>query len=174
MKSKENIVFLGMMGSGKTTIGKLVSEKLNLNFFDTDEEIENRLNMKISRIFNEKGEIFFRKFEEELTLELLKKKNVIIALGGGTFLNNKIRKEILNNHLSFWLKWDDNILLKRIKNSYKRPIAFNSTNHELLKLIKKRSNIYSKALYNVNCDELNKKEIVNKIIKIYENNKVKS
>ena len=174
MKSKENIVFLGMMGSGKTTIGKLVSEKLNLNFFDTDEEIENRLNMKISRIFNEKGEIFFRKFEEELTLELLKKKNVIIALGGGTFLNNKIRKEILNNHLSFWLKWDDNILLKRIKNSYKRPIAFNSTNHELLKLIKKRSNIYSKALYNVNCDELNKKELVNKIIKIYENNKVKS
>ena len=174
MKSKENIVFLGMMGSGKTTIGKLVSEKLNLNFFDTDEEIENRLNMKISRIFNEKGEIFFRKFEEELTLELLRKKNVIIALGGGTFLNNKIRKEILNNHLSFWLKWDDNILLKRIKNSYKRPIAFNSTNHELLKLIKKRSNIYSKALYNVNCDELNKKELVNKIIKIYENNKVKS
>jgi len=174
MKSKENIVFLGMMGSGKTTVGKLVSKKLNLNFFDTDEEIENKLDMKISKIFSEKGENFFRKFEEELTLELLKKKKTIIALGGGTFLNNKVRKEILNNHLTFWLKWDDKILLKRIKNSYKRPIAFNSTDHELLKLIKKRSNIYSKALYNVNCNELNKTELVNKIIKIYENNKIKS
>ena len=174
MKSKENIVFLGMMGSGKTTIGKLVSKKLNLNFFDTDEEIENKLNMKISKIFIEKGESFFRKYEEEITLELLKKKKVIIALGGGAFLNNRIRKEILKNHLSFWLKWDDKILLKRIKNSYKRPIAFNSTNHELLRLIKKRSNIYSKALYNVDCEKLNKNELVYKIIKIYENNKIKS
>ena len=174
MKSKENIVFLGMMGSGKTTIGKLVSKKLNLNFFDTDEEIENRLNMKISKIFNEKGENFFREFEEEITLELLKRKKAIISLGGGAFLNNKIRKEILNSHLSFWLKWDDKILLKRIKNSHKRPIAFNSTNHELLKLIKKRSNIYSKALYNINCDELNKTGVVNKIIEIYENSKIKS
>ena len=174
MKSKENIVFLGMMGSGKTTIGKLVSKKLNLNFFDTDEEIENILNMKISKIFSEKGENFFRKFEEEITLELLKKKQTIIALGGGTFLNNKIRKEILNNHLSFWLKWDDKVLLKRIKNSYKRPIAFNSTDHELLKLIKKRSNVYSKALYNVSCDKFNKTELVNRIIKIYENKKIKS
>ena len=174
MKSKENIVFLGMMGSGKTTIGKLVSKKLNLNFFDTDEEIENRLNMKISKIFNEKGEIFFRKFEERLTLELLKKKRIVISLGGGTFLNNKIRKEILNNHLSFWLKWDDKTLLKRIKNSYKRPIAFHSNHDELLKLMKKRSNIYSKALYIVDCEELNKNELVNKIIKIYENNKIKS
>jgi len=174
MKSKENIVFLGMMGSGKTTIGKLVSKKLNLNFFDTDEEIENRLNMKISKIFNEKGENFFREFEEEITLELLKRKKAIISLGGGAFLNNKIRKEILNSHLSFWLKWDDKILLERIKNNYKRPIAFNSTNHELLKLIKKRSNIYSKALYNINCDKLNKTGVVNKIIEIYENNKIKS
>ena len=174
MKSKENIVFLGMMGSGKTTIGKLVSKKLNLNFIDTDDEIENRLNMKISKIFFEKGENFFREFEEKLTLELLKKKKVVIALGGGTFLNNKIKKEILNNHLSFWLRWDEEILLKRIKNSYKRPIAYNSTDQELIKLIKKRTNIYSKALYNINCNKLNKNELVSKIIKIYENNKVKS
>ena len=125
-------------------------KKLNLDFFDTDDEIENKLDMKISKIFSEKGESYFRKFEEELTLELLKKKiTVIIALGGGAFLNNKIRKEILENHLSIWLKWDDKILLKRIKNSHKRPIAFNSTNTDLIKLIKKRSNIYSKALYYV-------------------------
>ena len=174
MKSKENIVFLGMMGSGKSTIGKIVSQKLNLEYFDTDGEIEKKLDMKISKIFSEKGENYFRKFEEELTLELLKKKNIIIALGGGAFLNNRIRKEILENHLSIWLKWDDKILLKRIKDSYKRPIAFNSTNTDLIKLIKKRSNIYSKALYYVDCNKLGKNVIANRVIKIYENNKIKS
>ncbi len=174
MKSKENIVFLGMMGAGKTTIGKLVSQKLSFDFYDTDNEIENKLSLKISKIFQNKGENFFREIEEKITLELLNKKKTIIALGGGTFLNNKVRKEILNNHLSFWLKWDDEILLNRIKNSHKRPIAFNSTNHEILKLIKKRSNIYSKALYSVDCTKLNKNEVVNKIIKIYESNKIKN
>ena len=74
MKSKENIVFLGMMGSGKTTISKIISQKLSLDYFDTDDELENKLGMKISEIFSEKGEGYFRKFEEELTLELLKKK----------------------------------------------------------------------------------------------------
>ena len=174
MKSKENIVFLGMMGSGKSTIGKIVSQKLNLEYFDTDGEIEKKLDMKISKIFSEKGENYFRKFEEELTLELLKKKSVVIALGGGTFLNNKVRREILDNHLSIWLKWDDEVLLNRIKNSHKRPIALNSSNRDLSKLIKKRSNIYSKALYYVNCNELGKNEIANQVIKIYENNKIKN
>ena len=168
MKSKENIVFLGMMGAGKTTIGKLVSQKLSFDFYDTDNEIENKLSLKISKIFQNKGENFFREIEEKITLELLNKKKTIIALGGGTFLNNKVRKEILNNHLSFWLKWDDEILLNRIKNSHKRPIAFNSTNHEILKLIKKRSNIYSKALYKINCENFTKNEIAKKIINIYE------
>ena len=88
-------------------------------------------------------------------------------------MNNKIRKEILDNHLSIWLKWDDRVLLNRIKDSHKRPIAFNSTNHDLLKLIKKRSYIYSKALYYVNCNKLGKNEIANRVSKIYENNKIK-
>ena len=86
MKSKENIVFLGMMGSGKTTIGKIVSKKLNLDFFDTDDEIENKLEMKISKIFTEKGESYFRKFEEELTLELLKKKKCYYCFRWRCFL----------------------------------------------------------------------------------------
>ena len=64
MKSKGNIVFLGMMGSGKTSIGKLVSKKLGLNFFDIDQNIENKIKMKISKIFNDKGEVFFRQLEE--------------------------------------------------------------------------------------------------------------
>ena len=70
MKSKGNIVFLGMMGSGKTTIGKLISKKLNLKFYDIDQQIEKKQKMNISDIFSIKGENFFRKLEEEITLNI--------------------------------------------------------------------------------------------------------
>ena len=168
MKSGKNIVFLGMMGSGKTSIGYMVSKKLNLDFFDIDNLIEKKLDLNISKIFEIKGEKFFREFEEKTTLNILKKKNVVISLGGGAFLNRNIRTEVLKNHLSFWLKNDAKIIINRIINNPKRPIAFNSTKNELLNLIKKRSKIYSKSMYNIVCDKLTKKEIAKKIIDIYE------
>ena len=168
MESKGNIVFLGMMGSGKTSIGSLISKKLKVDFFDTDQSIEKNLNTSITKIFQEKGEKFFREFEQKITLQILKNKNIVVALGGGTFLNKKIRDEILKNHISIWLNWDEITILKRIKNNPKRPIAFNSTNNELINLIKKRSNIYSKALYTINCNNLTKKQIIDEILKIYE------
>ena len=170
MKSKENLVFLGMMGSGKSSIGFLVAEKLKLNFIDVDREIEKELNISIKKIFEQKGESFFRKYEEKMTLKKLKTSSSLISLGGGAFTNPIIRKEILKRHISFWLNWDHQTLLKRIKNSKKRPIAFNSTDKEIIDLIKKRSNIYSKALYEIKCDNLSKKEIVKKILDIYESN----
>ena len=117
MKSKENLVFLGMMGSGKTSVGLIVSKKLKLNFFDIDEEIEKECGIKIFKIFETKGETFFRKIEEDITLKVLKKSNCVISLGGGAFLNKNIKHEILENHLSFWLNWDEETLINRIKNS---------------------------------------------------------
>tara|TARA_B100001059_G_C17450114_1_gene387013 strand:+ start:34 stop:558 length:525 start_codon:yes stop_codon:yes gene_type:complete len=174
MKSKKNIVFLGMMGSGKTSIGKLISKKLKLDFFDIDENIEKNLKMKISKIFNEKGENFFRKYEEKLTLDILKKENIVVSLGGGAFLNKIIRKEILLNHLSFWLNWDNQILANRIKNSAKRPLVSNLTKNDLITMSEKRSNIYSKAMYKINCNNLTKNEIVDEIINRYEHNKTNS
>ncbi len=168
MKSKGNIVFLGMMGSGKSSIGKLVSKELNLNFYDVDILIEEKLNMKIPKIFEIKGEKFFRDFEEKLTIDTLKKKNNVISLGGGAFLNNSVRKEILSNHISFWLSLSGIIIADRIKKSAKRPIALNLSKQELIKLNNKRSSIYSKALYKIDCDNLTKTEIVKKILNIYE------
>ncbi len=170
MKSKKNIVFLGMMGSGKSSLGSLISKKLNLDFYDTDNVIEKKAGMKISRIFKEKGEYFFRKIEEKISLEILKKNNIVIALGGGAFLNKKIMEEILKNHLSFWLKCNDKVLIRRIRNSQKRPLVFNLDDNEILNLIKKRSKIYSKAKFKINCDNLTKNQIINKIINIYEKN----
>ncbi len=168
MKSKENLVFLGMMGSGKSSIGFIVSKKLNLDFKDIDQEIEKELGMKISKIFETKGENYFRKIEEKITLKILKNNKNIISLGGGAFLNQKIKKEILRNHISFWLYWNPTTLIDRICNSTKRPVAYNATKTELLDLIKKRSNTYSSALYKINCENLSKDEIAKKILKIYE------
>ena len=168
MKLKKNLIFLGMMGSGKSSIGLLIARRLKLDFVDIDKEIEKELGGLISEIFEAKGEVYFRKFEEKITLKKLKYNSTIISLGGGGFLNNNIRQEVLKNHISFWLDWNSNILLGRIKNSKKRPLAVNSTENELIDLIKKRSNIYAKALYKIKCDNLTKSEITKKILEIYE------
>ena len=171
MESKENVVFLGMMGSGKTSIGLLISKKLNLQFYDVDQIIEKELEMSISDIFEKKGEKFFRDFEEKTTLKILKKKKAVISLGGGAFINKKIREEILKNHFSFWLDWNFKTLIKRIQKNTKRPIAFKSSYSELVNLIKKRSLVYSKSKYKINCEQLSKNEIVNRVTNIYENKK---
>ena len=82
MESNKNLVFLGMMGSGKTTLGKIVSKKLNKEFIDVDQAIEVQEDMVISEIFEKKGEPFFRILEEKISLHSLKKKNSVISLGG--------------------------------------------------------------------------------------------
>ena len=171
MESKENIVFLGMMGSGKTSIGLLISKKLNLKFYDIDQIIEKKLAMSISDIFEKKGEKFFRDFEEKTTLKILKKKRAVISLGGGAFINRKVREEILKNHFSFWLNWNSKTLIQRIQKNTKRPIALKSSFDELIDLIRKRSLVYSKSKYKINCEQLSKNEIVNKVTNIYENKK---
>ena len=168
METQENLVFLGMMGSGKSSIGLQIAKKLKLTFVDIDKEIEKELGISIKKIFETKGENFFRKFEEKITLKKLKLDSVVISLGGGAFTNKLIRKEVLRSSVSFWLNWNTTILLKRIRYSKKRPLAFNATDNELVDLIKKRNNIYSKALYEIKCDNLSKKQVVDKVLKIYE------
>ena len=168
METKENLVFLGMMGSGKSSIGLQIAKKLKLTFVDIDKEIEKELGISIKKIFETKGENFFRKFEEKITLKKLKLDSVVISLGGGAFTNKLIRKEVLRSSISFWLNWNTTILLKRIRYSKKRPLAFNATDNQLVDLIKKRNNIYSKALYEIKCDNLSKKQVIDKVLKIYE------
>ena len=170
MNSNKNLVFLGMMGSGKSSIGNLVSKKLDLPFIDIDGLIEKNTGMSILEIFEKKGENYFRSLEEKITLKCLKKIKNVVSLGGGGFINTKIRKEILANHFSFWLNWDDSILISRIKGSKKRPLAFKSTDREIRAIIKNRSKIYSNAQFKINCNKLTKTEIVKKIIKNYELN----
>jgi len=165
---KKNLVLIGMMGSGKSTIGRLLSNKTSLNLIDIDKLIEKETKLEIKDIFQKKGENFFRKIEEKITLNSLEFSNNIIAIGGGAFLNDKIREKIRNNCISVWLKCSEQTLISRIKNSKKRPKAYLLKDEDLIKLINNRSKIYSKADYKINCDSLTKEEIANKILKIYE------
>ena len=158
------------MGVGKSTIGKKLAKKLKYNFIDIDKLIEISEGTSIDLIFKTKGENYFRKIENDVTLCELKKNNSVISLGGGGFINKKVRRKVLANHLSFWLNWDEKIILSRIKGSKKRPLVFNTSDRDIKKMIRKRSKIYSTAKFKINCNELTKTEIVKKIIKIYELN----
>ena len=158
------------MFSRENSNGNLVSLELELPFIDIDSLIVENVGMSISKIFEKKGEVYFRNLEEKITLKTLRKIKNVISLGGGGFINTKIRKEILDNNFSFWLDWDESILVKRIKDSKKRPLAFKSTDQEIKAIIKNRSKIYTKAQFKINCNKLTKTEIVKKIVKIYELN----
>ena len=169
MKLKKNLVLLGMMGCGKYTIGTIISQKKKLIFLDIDKLIEKETNMKITEIFEKKSEKFFRNLEEKITLKSLSLSKKVIALGGGAFLNEKIRKEVITNNYSVWLNCDSKTLISRLKNNKKRPLALNIPDNELLELISKRSKIYSKSQFKINCHKLTKNEIVKKIIDLYNN-----
>ena len=170
MKSKKNLVLLGMMGSGKSTIGYLLSKSLDLEFCDIDLIIEKEAGCKIAEIFNREGENSFRKTEEKTSIKILKLENKVISLGGGAFLNENIRKEVLSNNISFWLDWKKDTLINRIKRNNKRPIVNNSDENELKKLISKRIKIYSMADFKIDCEKFSKNEITEKIADIYEKN----
>ena len=168
MEIKKNLVLLGMMGVGKTGIGKYVARRLKINFFDIDKLIEKKNEMKITEIFNTKGEIYFRTEEEFVTIKYLNKKGSIISLGGGGFINDKIRKKVLSECISVWLNVNLETIYKRLEKSNKRPLVYKDNQNNIEKIFIERKKIYSLAAHEINCDNLNINQISNKIIKLYE------
>ncbi len=157
------------MGVGKSTLGKITAQRLGLKFIDTDTNIEKKCSMKISEIFKKKGEDFFRLQEEKEVLESVKKNKCVIALGGGAFMNKKVRETILKNSVSIWMDVSLKTLNKRIKWNKKRPLLKDENTEEKIKeLYAERKNIYKLAKYKINCNDMEKKEIVEKIITYYE------
>ena len=166
---KKNLVLTGMMGVGKSTIGRLLSKKLNIQFEDIDEIIERKLSLSIKEIFETKGEKFFREIEEKASIELLRKKRIIIALGGGAFLNNLIRKNLKKFSISIWLNLSPKYIFQRIKKNKRRPLLNNAKSEkDVEEIYKKRKAIYSLADFRINCDLKAKYAIVKEITKIYE------
>ena len=168
---KKNLTLTGMMGVGKTTIGKVLSEHLSMEFLDVDTIIEKKLNLTVQKIFEKNGEAFFREVEEEVTLQTLKDKNKIISLGGGAFMNPKIRDCVISNTKSYWLYLDLNLLEKRLINSRKRPLLINKNIRlDLEKIYNERKSTYSLANYKIDCNNLSTDLITKKIITLYEDN----
>ena len=127
--NKKNICIMGLMGSGKSIIGKDLSKNLNLKFYDTDKEIELRTNKKINEIFKEEGESYFRDIEEKVCIEILTIDNCVVSLGGGSIISKKIRKTIKKNSYSIYLRVTLNNLLNRLKFSRKRPLLNKKLNN---------------------------------------------
>ena len=166
---KKNLTLTGMMGVGKSTIGKKLAKKLNYKFIDIDRLIEAREGASISSIFKNKSENFFRKIESEIALQELKKNNSVISLGGGAFLNKLIRISVKKTSLSFWLDVNVDELVQRLKKTQKRPLLYKKNiNDTIKKIYLERKKIYNKADYRIKCSFLTSKEIVNKILKLYE------
>jgi len=166
---KKNLVLLGMMAVGKTTLGKIVAKNQCLKFIDTDAMIENKNSMTVKEIFELKGEKFFRMEEKKEVLKLLKNNDCVIALGGGAFMDKTLRESILKNTISIWLDLNIKTLNKRSKWTQKRPLLKKEDNQKKLnELYSQRKNIYKLANHKIICDKMSKQDIVKKIITLYE------
>ena len=166
---KKNLVLTGMMGVGKSTVGRKLAKKLKFKFSDIDRIIEKKEKATIREIFKNKKENYFRKIEKEITLEELKKTNLVIALGGGAYMNKTIRKEVKNSAISFFLDLNLNALLSRLNNVKKRPLLMkDSLKENINKIYSERKKIYNESAFKIKCDSMKIDEIVNKIIKLYE------
>ena len=163
----KTIVLIGMMGSGKTSVGKELAKKLNVTFIDIDQEIEKKYQMSIPEIFQTKGEGFFRKIEENMSCELIKGKPCVISLGGGAFLNKKIRRKIKINAISIWINAGlDKIYQRLSRSKNKRPLLnYKNLKKSIKEIYDKRKPIYKKADYKIQIKSDNKKIIVENIIK---------
>ena len=169
-KLNKNLTLTGMMGVGKSTIGKNLAKKLKYDFFDVDDLIEIEEGTSINLIFKNKSESYFRKLENEITLDVLKKKNSVISLGGGAFLNKLIRASAKDKSVSFWLDVEITQLIKRLNRAKRRPLLYKKNiSATVKKIYLDREKIYSKADYRIKCNSLKTSEIVNKILKLYEN-----
>jgi len=165
----KNLILLGMMGVGKSTIGKILAQKLKFGLFDTDKLIEKKNLMKISEMFKKKGEDFFRDQEEKISIGCLNGKNKIISLGGGAFMNKKIRDTSLLNGVSFFLDLDLKTLCSRLEKSKKRPLLTGKNlKANLSSIIQQRQPIYKLANHKINCNNLKPHEIADEIINRYE------
>ena len=176
MKIKKKIVLIGMMGSGKSTIGALLSKKMNMKFIDIDSKIETIEKQTISQIFKLKGEKYFRAIEVETILSVLnlKEKELVLSLGGGSFLDEKVRKNVKNTSLSIWLNWKPSTTIKRIRKSSKRPLIQGLNDEEIEKMILDRNKYYAKSNFKIDCDNHKKNEIVDKIVSVLKKYEIKN
>jgi shikimate kinase len=163
----KNIVILGFMGTGKSSVAKIVAKKLNFQFIEMDNLIEEKEGITINKIFQDKGEEYFRTLERKLTQEISPKQDQVISTGGGIVLNEKNILDFRKNGILFSLLAKPEVILERVKKETHRPLL---KTKDPLKTIKKMLNyrkpFYKKADYQIDTSDLTIKEVSEEIIKI--------
>ena len=166
---KKSLVLTGMMGVGKSTIGKSLAQKLSYNFIDIDKLIEAKEGCSINAIFKTKNESYFRKIEQSISLKQLKNERSVISLGGGAFMNKFIRRAVKDSSISFWLDVEINELIKRLSRTKKRPLLQKKNLRESVnKIYLDRKKTYSEADFRIKCNFLKANNIVDKVLELYE------
>ena len=166
-----NIFIVGPMGSGKSTVGKIISSELFLAFYDTDAEIESRTGASIDWIFDLEGEDGFRKRESKILEELAELNSIVLSTGGGIILSDKNRDILSSRGTVFYLATPINVQLERTSKDKDRPLLKEGDPGEILqKLHDQRVSLYEEvADYVVNTENLSSQEVASEIIKLVKN-----
>lgn len=160
------IVLVGLMGAGKTTVGRRLAEKLGLVFVDADHEIEIAAGLTIPEIFAKHGETYFRDGERKVIARLLENGAQVLATGGGAYMNADTRSAIRSHGISIWLRADFDLLMRRVRRRSNRPLLQNDDPEGVMrKLIAERYPVYAEADITVDSRDVAHTSIVNTIIK---------
>jgi shikimate kinase len=160
------IVLVGLMGAGKTTVGRRLAEKLGLAFIDADHEIELAAGRTIPEIFAQHGEAYFRDGERKVIARLLENGAQVLATGGGAYMNADTRATIRRHGIAIWLRADFDLLMRRVRRRSNRPLLHNADPEAVMrKLIEERYPVYAEADLTVDSRDIAHASIVNSIIR---------
>jgi shikimate kinase len=164
----KNIVLVGFMGTGKTSVGKSIADTLKMRLVNTDDLIEKKEGMPINEIFSKRGEPYFRKLEREVVKGISKGENSIIDAGGGIVINEVNVKDLKGNGIIFCLNAEPEEILRRTKKYTHRPLLnVDGPLAEIKNLLNKRKEYYKRADYQIDTNGKNAEEVAKEIIEIY-------
>ena len=159
------IVLVGMMGAGKTTVGRRLAAKLGRHFVDSDEEIEKAAGMTIEDIFATRGEAEFRTGEVRVIARLLKDRDLVLGTGGGAFMNEETRALVKSAAISVWIKADFELLFQRVQRRSNRPLLKTANPRQTLQdLIEKRYPIYAEADVTIVSEDVPQDQVASAVI----------
>ncbi|WP_346892458.1 shikimate kinase [uncultured Roseibium sp.] len=162
---KRSLVLVGIMGCGKSTVGRRLANRLGIPFVDADTEIEQAANMSVPEIFAAHGEPYFRKGEERVIARLLREGPQVLATGGGAYMSAATRDEIAENGISIWLKADFDTVMERVRKRSNRPLLQNPDPEGTMReLIAKRYPVYGMAELTVSSRDVPHEVVVDDIV----------
>jgi len=164
---KDNIFITGFMGTGKTTVADALARRTGKTLIDTDKLIETKEGKSIAEIFKTKGELYFRRIERQILTEIVNGKNVVVATGGGTLLDEESYQFALDNGIVIVLQARPNIILKRLQQENSRPLlAGENKLGRIIDLMNKRKDRYKRFKYCIDTSNLSVNQVVDKVIQI--------